>query len=126
MVAKFTTYTQFFVSDVLYNYIRTSPASFSVGDIVEARLSFLVAQVSNVTGSSTTAKDFRLVIVLRALALIDNSFSKVLSHLVVKQADTDILRQEATLAHAQAWFDGPKVKKVLKRAAEFSEDEDNS
>jgi hypothetical protein len=72
------------LNHVLHRYIRTSPTSFSVGDIAEARLSFLVAPVSKGTGSTTT-KDFRLVIVLRSLALIDNSFSKVLVHWVASQ-----------------------------------------
>jgi hypothetical protein len=69
-------YIQCFRSHVLLRYVRTSPTKLSVGDIVEARVSFLVASVSKGPGSSTT-KEFRLVTVLRSLALIEDLFSKV-------------------------------------------------
>ena len=66
----------------LHLYIRytlTSPTNISIGDIVEARLSFLAAPVT--TGYNDNAnKDFKLVIVLRSLALIDNTFTKVQAH----------------------------------------------
>lgn len=83
---KLPTYIEFFRSHVLLRYVRTSPTSFSIGDIVEARLSFLVAPVSKGTGSTSTTKEFRLVTVLRSLALIENSFSKVLYDLIVSLA----------------------------------------
>jgi hypothetical protein len=56
-----------------------NPTSISVGDIVEARLSFLVVPVAG-GYKNDVSKDFRLVIVLRSLALIDNTFTKVVIH----------------------------------------------
>jgi hypothetical protein len=43
---------------------------------VEARLSFLVVPVAS-GRNNNVGKDFKLVIVLRSLALIDNTFTKV-------------------------------------------------
>lgn len=53
-----------------------NPTNISVGDIVEARLSFLVVPLAS-GDKNNVSKDFRLVIVLRSLALIDNTFTKV-------------------------------------------------
>jgi hypothetical protein len=48
---------QFFISYILYRYVRANPTCFSIGDIVEARLSFLVVPVSKGTGSISTATE---------------------------------------------------------------------
>ena len=74
-----------------FRYIQTSPATFGVGDIVEARISFMVVPVSKLSKGQKSGRsslhqtqdrsrnrdEHRLVIVLRSLALIDDSFSKV-------------------------------------------------
>ena len=80
-------FSMFFISrihkqsilNLYFRYTLTSPTNFSIGDIVEARLSFLAAPVTNGYNNNAN-KDFKLVIVLRSLALIDNTFSKVQAH----------------------------------------------
>ena|ERR1700727_565166 len=59
-----------------FRYASTSPTNISVGDIVEARLSFLAAPATH-DHKNIINNDFKLVIILRSLALIDNTFSKV-------------------------------------------------
>jgi hypothetical protein len=53
-------------------YIDTNPGRFAVGDIVEARLSFVGVPVAGTGG-----KKYKLSLVLRSLALIDDNFTKV-------------------------------------------------
>jgi hypothetical protein len=55
-----------------FRYKCNSPQSFSNGDIVEVRLSFLIIPVKQQKGVSG---HFKMVIVLCSLALIDNCFS---------------------------------------------------
>jgi hypothetical protein len=56
----------------LCRYNSISPRIFSMGDIVEARVSFVAVPVSGSNG-----KRFKLAMVLRSLALIDDTFTKV-------------------------------------------------
>jgi hypothetical protein len=53
-----------------------NPSNISIGDIVEARLSFLVVPVAS-GRNNNVSKDFRLVTILRSLALIDDTLTKV-------------------------------------------------
>ena len=47
-----------------------NPAKFSIGDIVEVQMTFEATRMKK-------EEQFRMYLVLRSLALIDNSFSKV-------------------------------------------------
>jgi hypothetical protein len=59
-----------------------NPSNISIGDIVEARLSFLVVPAAS-GNKNNASKDFKLVTVLRSLALIDDQFSKVRIYLII-------------------------------------------
>jgi hypothetical protein len=64
-----------------HRYVEISPEIFSVGDIVETRVSFLAAPVSGYNG-----RIFRLAIVLRSIALIDSTFTKVSTVFMVSRS----------------------------------------
>jgi hypothetical protein len=49
-----------------------TPKIFSIGDIVEARIAFAAVPVS-----SSEGKEYKFVLLLRSLALIENAFTKV-------------------------------------------------
>jgi len=61
-------------------YTGISPKRFSVGDIVEVRLATMA--VPTFTPPGSIGQYYKLALVLRSLALIDNSFSKV-SHCIL-------------------------------------------
>ena len=54
-----------------------NPQIFHVGDIVEAQVSFIVAPLKN--------KKFKMIVVLRSIALLNSTFSQV--RMYTKQSD---------------------------------------
>ena len=104
---------------MLPRYTPASPDIFSVGDIVELQVSFRAVPVFG------RPRQFRMGIILRSLALIDDSFTKVgdPSSKIVQLLNTS---QEASMALARFQLEGPRVIKTLKRRLDFSGNESES
>lgn len=105
-----------------FRYAKISPNTFAVGDIVEARIAFMaVPTFPLVKGASEP--HFKLALILRSLALIDDSFSKV-SDYDLKKFFIDIKRliQEAARLKAQALI--RKLPGKKRSIADFSDDEE--
>jgi hypothetical protein len=63
------------IDNIKCRYVRTNPKTFSIGDIVEARLSFMAIS----TFSSRKVGSMKFVIILRSLASVDTVFTQVCS-----------------------------------------------
>ena len=54
---------------IIDSYVPIPPSKFKVGDIVEVKVSFTAIQ--------TRTEDFKIMCVLRALTLLDGTFTQV-------------------------------------------------